>query len=134
MQDAARELYTWSRCQHPNVLRLLGLVEFRDQIGMVSDWVEEGNLPSYLSSHPEADRYQMVRFPCFKYFDLHVILNVHLLVEYRDMRRFGLSTYRKHCEYLCLFFYCLSFSDFFVVKIHGDLKGVGQSKGEKIGC
>ncbi|KAF8593986.1 kinase-like protein, partial [Ceratobasidium sp. AG-I] len=41
---------------HPNVLKMLGLVEFRDQIGMVSQWMEEGNLPHYLEREPGADR------------------------------------------------------------------------------
>ncbi|KAF8602010.1 kinase-like protein [Ceratobasidium sp. AG-I] len=58
-KNAARELHTWSKCRHPNVVQLLGLVEFRNQIGMVSYWVENGNLPSYLEKHPDVDRYKM---------------------------------------------------------------------------
>ncbi|KAF8599215.1 kinase-like protein [Ceratobasidium sp. AG-I] len=77
LKDAARELHTWSRCQHPNVLRLLGLVEFRDQIGMVSDWIEEGNLPSYISRHPKADRYQMSAEICEGLAYLHTANIVH---------------------------------------------------------
>ncbi|CUA67647.1 Raf homolog serine/threonine-protein kinase [Rhizoctonia solani] len=34
MQDTARELHTWSKCDHPNVLPLWGLVTFRGRIGM----------------------------------------------------------------------------------------------------
>ncbi|KAF8593561.1 kinase-like protein, partial [Ceratobasidium sp. AG-I] len=59
MQNAARELHTWSKCQHPNVLKLLGLVQFRDQIGMVSLWVENGNLLQYLGQHPSVNRCRM---------------------------------------------------------------------------
>ncbi|KAG8723998.1 hypothetical protein FRC09_000806 [Ceratobasidium sp. 395] len=56
---AARELYTWSKCQHPNVLPLLGLALFQDQIRMVSSWAENGSLPSYLEEHPGTDRCDM---------------------------------------------------------------------------
>ncbi|KAG8791764.1 hypothetical protein FRC12_008185 [Ceratobasidium sp. 428] len=56
---AARELYAWSRCNHPNVLPLLGLVRFEGQIRMVSLWMENGSLPQYLKKHHDADRYDM---------------------------------------------------------------------------
>ncbi|KAG8745040.1 hypothetical protein FRC10_009014 [Ceratobasidium sp. 414] len=58
---AARELYTWSRCKHPNVLPLLGLAKFQDQIRMVSLWMENGSLPSYLDKYPDLSRCDMVR-------------------------------------------------------------------------
>ncbi|CAE6436689.1 unnamed protein product [Rhizoctonia solani] len=56
LKRAARELYTWSNCKHPNVLRLLGLAVFRGRIGMVSPWIDHGPLPRYLSSNSEVDR------------------------------------------------------------------------------
>ncbi|QRV97068.1 WD repeat and SOCS box-containing protein 1 [Ceratobasidium sp. AG-Ba] len=59
LKHAAREVYTWSKCRHPNVQSLLGLVVFRGQIGMVATWEINGNLPTYLKRHPEADRCQM---------------------------------------------------------------------------
>ncbi|QRV95310.1 Tyrosine kinase family catalytic domain protein [Ceratobasidium sp. AG-Ba] len=55
-KHAARELYVWAKCQHPNVQRLLGLALFRDQIGMISEWESNGDLPCYLSRHPTVDR------------------------------------------------------------------------------
>ncbi|KAG8736323.1 hypothetical protein FRC10_009464 [Ceratobasidium sp. 414] len=58
-QRAAQELYTWSKCTHPNVLPLLGLAKFQDQIRMVSLWMENRNLPSYLDKHPELSRCDM---------------------------------------------------------------------------
>jgi hypothetical protein len=60
VQHAARELHTWSKCQHPNVVPLLGLAEFRDEVGMVSLWMDNGSLPSYLSRNPDVDRCQLV--------------------------------------------------------------------------
>ncbi|KAG8791019.1 hypothetical protein FRC12_010363 [Ceratobasidium sp. 428] len=56
---AARELYTWSKCRHLNVLPLLGLALFQGQIRMVSSWAENGSLPSYLEKHPGIDRCNM---------------------------------------------------------------------------
>ncbi|KAG8722983.1 hypothetical protein FRC09_005273 [Ceratobasidium sp. 395] len=56
---AARELYIWSKCQHTNVLPLLGLVLFQGQIRMASLWAENGGLPSYLEKHPDTDRCDM---------------------------------------------------------------------------
>ncbi|KAG8708284.1 hypothetical protein FRC08_018980 [Ceratobasidium sp. 394] len=61
---AARELYTWSKCQHPNVLPLLGLAQVQDQIRMVSLWMENGSLPSYLAKHPSLNRCDMVVHVC----------------------------------------------------------------------
>ncbi|CUA67186.1 Tyrosine-protein kinase SPK-1 [Girardia tigrina] [Rhizoctonia solani] len=56
LKHAARELYTWSKCDHRNVIKLLGLVIFRGQLGMVSLWMAHGNLPHYLSRYPQVDR------------------------------------------------------------------------------
>ncbi|KAG8726310.1 hypothetical protein FRC12_023513, partial [Ceratobasidium sp. 428] len=59
LKYAARELYIWSKCQHPNVLPFLGLVVFRDRIGMASQWLERGSLPSYIEQNPEFDPCKM---------------------------------------------------------------------------
>ncbi|KAF8599206.1 kinase-like protein [Ceratobasidium sp. AG-I] len=77
LKNAARELHTWSKCQHPNVLPLLGLVGFRDQIGMVSHWMENGSLPSYLERHPEADRCRLSAEICEGLAYLHAVDIVH---------------------------------------------------------
>ncbi|KAG8724809.1 hypothetical protein FRC09_013770, partial [Ceratobasidium sp. 395] len=59
LKHAARELYTWSKCSHPNVLKLIGLAVFRGRIGMVSLWMENGSLPTYLLRNPQANRYKI---------------------------------------------------------------------------
>lgn len=53
---AARELYAWSKCNHPNVARLLGLAKFRGRLAMISDWAENGSLLFYLTKNPSANR------------------------------------------------------------------------------
>ncbi|CUA77196.1 WD repeat-containing protein 5 homolog [Dictyostelium discoideum] [Rhizoctonia solani] len=60
LKRAARELYNWSRLDHPNIHRLQGVILFRDfYLGMVSEWMDNGNLREYLEKYPDADRYQL---------------------------------------------------------------------------
>ncbi|CAE7226331.1 unnamed protein product [Rhizoctonia solani] len=60
VKRAARELHLWSRMDHPNIHRLQGVILFRDQyLGMVSEWMDNGNLHQYLRKHPAADRFQL---------------------------------------------------------------------------
>ncbi|CAE6419568.1 unnamed protein product, partial [Rhizoctonia solani] len=60
LKRAARELFLWSRMNHPNIHRLQGVIMFRDQyLGMVSEWMDNGNLHEYLRKQPGADRYQL---------------------------------------------------------------------------
>ncbi|EUC60924.1 tyrosine kinase domain protein, partial [Rhizoctonia solani AG-3 Rhs1AP] len=61
LKDAARELHTWSKCRHRNVLRLRGLANFRGRIGMVSPWMNKGPLPGYLKNYPAAENPQANR-------------------------------------------------------------------------
>ncbi|CAE6426032.1 unnamed protein product, partial [Rhizoctonia solani] len=56
VQRAARELHTWSKCSHPNVLKLFGLAVFRDRIGMVSPWMSNGNLHQYLQQNTDVNK------------------------------------------------------------------------------
>ncbi|CAE7126026.1 unnamed protein product [Rhizoctonia solani] len=60
IKRAARELFLWSRMSHPNVHQLQGVILLRDQyLGMVSEWMDNGNLHQYLRKHPGADRYEL---------------------------------------------------------------------------
>ncbi|KAG8706812.1 hypothetical protein FRC08_000852 [Ceratobasidium sp. 394] len=56
LKHSARELHTWSKCDHPNVARLMGLAEFNGQIAMVSLWMENGHLRNYVKNNPAVDR------------------------------------------------------------------------------
>lgn len=64
LKRAARELYHWSKLKHPNVLPLMGLAVFRKYISMVSGWMENGDLPSYLKQTPDADRLRLCMDVC----------------------------------------------------------------------
>ncbi|CAE6378335.1 unnamed protein product [Rhizoctonia solani] len=60
VKRAARELFIWSRMDHPNIHKLQGVIMFREQyLGMVSGWMDYGNLYEYLQKEPNADQYQL---------------------------------------------------------------------------
>ncbi|KAF8597469.1 WD40 repeat-like protein [Ceratobasidium sp. AG-I] len=56
---AMRETYVWSQARHQNVQELTGLIMFQGFLGMVSPWMENGNLHKYLEVHPEVERYPL---------------------------------------------------------------------------
>ncbi|CAE6536401.1 unnamed protein product [Rhizoctonia solani] len=68
---AAREIYTWSKCKHPNVVELIGLAVFRECLAMISHWEENGTLLHYLSKHPSADRCHLSTSICAGLVYLH---------------------------------------------------------------
>lgn len=55
-----RELWMWSKTKHVNVQELSGIILFQGQLGMVSPWMDHGNLQEYLRKHLDVDRYQLV--------------------------------------------------------------------------
>ncbi|CAE6504651.1 unnamed protein product [Rhizoctonia solani] len=60
LKRATREIYYWSKMRHENVHELMGVLLFKGQsLGMVSEWMENGNLHEYLRKNPDTDRYQM---------------------------------------------------------------------------
>lgn len=61
LKAAARELHTWSKYNHPNVVRLLGVALFRDRIAMVSLWMKHGTMSQYISRTPDVDRVRLCR-------------------------------------------------------------------------
>ncbi|KAG9090404.1 hypothetical protein FRC06_001105 [Ceratobasidium sp. 370] len=56
---AMRELYVWSKVKHQNVQELMGIVMFQGRLGMVSPWMENGNLAEYVQRYPGVDRYEL---------------------------------------------------------------------------
>ncbi|CAE6502288.1 unnamed protein product [Rhizoctonia solani] len=77
LKHAARELHTWSKCKHPNVLPLLGFGVFRGGIGMVSPWMGQGTLPRYLERNPDANRCNLCIQICIGLAYLHEIEIIH---------------------------------------------------------
>ncbi|KAF8595657.1 WD40 repeat-like protein [Ceratobasidium sp. AG-I] len=58
-QRAMRETYLWSKVQHENVQPLTGVIVFQGLLGMVSPWMENGNLQSYLGAYPDVERHPL---------------------------------------------------------------------------
>ncbi|KAG9076570.1 hypothetical protein FS749_011607, partial [Ceratobasidium sp. UAMH 11750] len=56
MRLIAREIHAWAKCDHENVLELLGLCQHRGKLAVVLPWMENGNLKQYLGKHPDVDR------------------------------------------------------------------------------
>ncbi|CAE6445415.1 unnamed protein product [Rhizoctonia solani] len=63
LKRAAEELYMWSQCQHPNVLQLFGVAQYRKQLAMISPWMSRGTLDCFLSLNLPSipDRYKLCR-------------------------------------------------------------------------
>ncbi|CAE6443930.1 unnamed protein product, partial [Rhizoctonia solani] len=60
LKRAIREIYLWSKMKHNNVHQLMGVLMFKGQyIGMVSEWMNHGNLHEYMYAKPDFDRLQM---------------------------------------------------------------------------
>ncbi|CAE6427614.1 unnamed protein product [Rhizoctonia solani] len=54
-----REIYAWSKLDHENVHKLLGVTLFQGRLGMISKWMAHGNLRDYLSRNPSVDRHKL---------------------------------------------------------------------------
>lgn len=48
----------WDRRSHPNILPLIGVSNRK--FTMVSEWMENGNIREYISTHPEVNRPSVV--------------------------------------------------------------------------
>ncbi|KAG8728935.1 hypothetical protein FRC11_009907 [Ceratobasidium sp. 423] len=91
IEDAAHELYIWSKCKHPNVLELIGVTRHRNQIAMVSPWMENGDLTRFLHTHPEVDRYSL----CAQIADGVAYLHQEKVVH-SDLRAANILVSRDH--------------------------------------
>ncbi|CAE6420007.1 unnamed protein product [Rhizoctonia solani] len=54
-----REIYNWSKLEHKNVHKLLGITMFQERLGMVSTWMEHGTLQRYLNQHSDINRHAL---------------------------------------------------------------------------
>ena len=53
----------WKTLRHPNVLPLVGVTMTEKRFVMVSEWMENGNINTFLRAHPDANRLELVRVP-----------------------------------------------------------------------
>ncbi|CAE6418559.1 unnamed protein product [Rhizoctonia solani] len=59
LKHAAHELYAWSKCNHPSILKNLGFARFGGHILLVSPWMKNGSLVHYLDENPQSDRLKL---------------------------------------------------------------------------
>ncbi|KAG8729368.1 hypothetical protein FRC11_008919, partial [Ceratobasidium sp. 423] len=59
-ERTAHELYVWSKCQHRNVLELVGVARFRNQLAIVSPWLDNGDLKCFIGHNQGVDRCALV--------------------------------------------------------------------------
>ena len=58
-----KEFVTWKALRHPNVLPLLGVIMTETEFSMVSEWMPNGNITQFVTAHPDAKRFELVRSP-----------------------------------------------------------------------
>ncbi|KAF8592865.1 kinase-like protein [Ceratobasidium sp. AG-I] len=49
----------WSKARHPNVHELIGIIMFQERLGMVSLWMENGNLHEFIRKNPGVNRFPL---------------------------------------------------------------------------
>ncbi|CAE6534502.1 unnamed protein product [Rhizoctonia solani] len=60
LKRTTREIYYWSKMQHENIHPLMGIILVNGQsLGMVSEWMENGNLHEYIRRNPHVDRHRL---------------------------------------------------------------------------
>ena len=57
----------WKALRHPNVLPLIGVMMSETKFAMISEWMVNGNINSFVKAHPDVDRLELVGDP-FKIF------------------------------------------------------------------
>lgn len=95
-KHAARELYHWSKLYHPNVLRLRGLILFRGGIALVSEWMANGSLMSFLRHKPDEDRIAFCIDICQGLSYIHALEMVH-----GDLKAVSTLTYHSRSQQVC---------------------------------
>jgi serine/threonine protein kinase len=62
VQRLCREVLTWKRLSHPNILPLLGVSVSKNprHFRIISEWMPNGNVMEYINSNPEANRLRLV--------------------------------------------------------------------------
>lgn len=61
LQNFCREVITWKRLSHPNILELIGVTMNDRECTMVSPWMECGNIMSYLRENRDVNPLELVR-------------------------------------------------------------------------
>ncbi|KAG6808327.1 hypothetical protein H0H92_004518, partial [Tricholoma furcatifolium] len=56
LKQMSREVLLWGQLEHPNITTIYGVFRFRSRICIVSPWMDNGHICSYLIANPQAPR------------------------------------------------------------------------------
>ncbi|CAE6375658.1 unnamed protein product [Rhizoctonia solani] len=59
LKHTAHEIYVWSQCDHPSVLRMLGFVSFGGHLLLISPWMKNGSLKDFVARNPQSNRIRL---------------------------------------------------------------------------
>ena len=60
VQRFCKDVLTWKSLRHPNVLPLMGVTMASNQLAMVSEWMENGNINQFVKACADVDRLKLV--------------------------------------------------------------------------
>ncbi|KAG6847414.1 hypothetical protein H0H93_008259, partial [Arthromyces matolae] len=60
LKQISKEALLWCQLSHPNILSMFGLFRFALKVCLVSSWMENGNVVTYLESNPDVVRILLV--------------------------------------------------------------------------
>ena len=63
---SCREVVAWNALRHPNVVPFLGVTADKNQFGMISEWMENGNINEFIKAHWEANPFELVWFLSYR--------------------------------------------------------------------
>ncbi|KAF9642628.1 kinase-like protein [Thelephora ganbajun] len=55
-----KEVITWRVLRHPNVLPLLGATMANNRFAMMSEWMTNGNINQFVTTYPDANRFELL--------------------------------------------------------------------------
>ena len=61
LQGFCRDVITWKRLSHSNVLELIGVMMDDNGYSMVSPWMDNGSIVGFLKETPEANPLKLER-------------------------------------------------------------------------
>ncbi|KAG9123133.1 hypothetical protein FRC07_000195 [Ceratobasidium sp. 392] len=56
IKHTIQEIYTASKLRHENIIEVIGVAHFRNNVAMVLPWMEHGTVRMYIADHRDADR------------------------------------------------------------------------------
>ncbi|KAF8076963.1 kinase-like domain-containing protein, partial [Lyophyllum atratum] len=60
LQKFAAEAILWGQLSHPNLLPIFGLYQYTTRLCLISPWMENGDVISFLREHPQSNRLLLI--------------------------------------------------------------------------